>query len=383
MIREAQLRINHNKQRQRLKQLLSTAADGGPTVKTQDLVLACELAKMPIDRSAVLSTPYAMERSSLGTPKTVLWKNFHETLDYPKLHGHGGLGSLPPLRRQRQQAEAIAAATAGAAADAPAEAPPPSEVSDETIHHHWTVLKRLMETRFSEMRRAFRLIDEDSSGACDRRELKFMLNAMFNLSIPDNVLDRLIDLADFDGDGQIDFAEFCRLMTADNVLKMKDTLTADATAWGAVEGKKADVDYAAIAEQNRKMAAGGYEGGEAHVKLRRTGPGIGVLRDAHAKYKAAILARYGTVKEAFKAIDADGSGTVRRSELKKFLSGITKAVPDRVISALIDFCDSDGDARSLSIEEFTDLMEAETLGAGGYDPNAAKMAKQPKIPGLP
>jgi hypothetical protein len=64
MIREAQLRINHNKQRQRLKQLLSTAADGGPTVKTQDLVLACELAKMPIDRSAVLSTPYAMVTTS-------------------------------------------------------------------------------------------------------------------------------------------------------------------------------------------------------------------------------------------------------------------------------------------------------------------------------
>jgi len=242
-------------------------------------------------------------------------------------------------------------------------------------------LKSLVSSRFKEMRRAFRLIDTDASGECDPEELKFMLNAMFNLSIPDNVLNRLIDLADFDGDGSIDFAEFCRLMTADNVLKMKNTLVAQEDGWGDKGNKKAlSVDLAALTEQNRKMAAGGYEGGEAHVKLRKTGPGIGVLRDAHQKYKKAILSRYATIKEAFQAIDADGSGTVRRNELRRFLSAMSKAVPDRVISALIDFCDSDGDAKTLSIEEFQALMEAETLGAGGYDPNAAKMAKQPKMP---
>lgn len=62
MIREAQLRIEHNKQRLRLKQLLSTAAEGGPTVKTQDLVLACQLAKMPVSPEKVLTTPFAAVR---------------------------------------------------------------------------------------------------------------------------------------------------------------------------------------------------------------------------------------------------------------------------------------------------------------------------------
>ena len=56
---------------------------------------------------------------------------------------------------------------------------------------------------------------------------------------------------------------------------------------------------------------------------------------------------------------------------------MSKSVPDRVISALIDFCDSDGDAKSLSIEEFTALLEAENLGAGGYDPNAPKNIIKP------
>ena len=62
MIREAQLRIEHNRQRLRLKQLLSTASDGGPTVKMSDLLLACELAKMPLSPEKMMETPFAMVR---------------------------------------------------------------------------------------------------------------------------------------------------------------------------------------------------------------------------------------------------------------------------------------------------------------------------------
>ena len=46
--------------------------------------------------------------------------------------------------------------------------------------YHHKILKRLLETRFGEIRRAFRLVDA-KSGACDRQEMKHMLNAMFNL----------------------------------------------------------------------------------------------------------------------------------------------------------------------------------------------------------
>lgn len=375
MVREAQLRIQHNRQRLRLKQLLNTAADGGPTVKTNDLLLACQLAKMPMDSARVLTTPFAMDRNSRGFAKNVVWKGFHESLEYPVLHGHGGLGELPPLRSARKHHMAIddVMDTLTAEPDAPKKA----QVSDEVVYFHWSELKRLMETRFAEMRRAFRLIDEDASGACDRGELKFMLNAMFNLTIPDAVLDRIIDLADYDGDNQINFAEFCRLMTADNVLDMKKTLTADDSAWGTkAPEKKISVNYSDVAEQNRKMAAGGYEGGVQHVKLRRSGPSIDALRRAHQTLKKAILARYGTIMAAFKEIDKDGSGTLRRGELKTFMRALSKSVPDRVIGALIDFCDSDGDAKSLSIEEFCGMMEASHLGAGGYDPSAPVLGKK-------
>ena len=65
---------------------------------------------------------------------------------------------------------------------------------------------RRMTTRFAELRRAFRTLDEDASGNLDRNEFKSVL-VMFNLGIPEPVMEKLIDLADFDGDGSINFAE--------------------------------------------------------------------------------------------------------------------------------------------------------------------------------
>ena len=39
-------------------------------------------------------------------------------------------------------------------------------------------------------------------------------------------MDRLIDLADFDGNGSIKYAEFARVFAADDILRMKKMLTA-------------------------------------------------------------------------------------------------------------------------------------------------------------
>ena len=55
---------------------------------------------------------------------------------------------------------------------------------------------------------------------------------MFNLAVPDDVLQGIMKLADFDGDGSVNFAEFARIMTADDILNLKQTLTADVTAHG-------------------------------------------------------------------------------------------------------------------------------------------------------
>ena len=66
MIAEAQLRIAHNKQRRRMKQLLSAASDDGSNVATKDLLLAAKLAKMDLPDAMIADTPYATVRAASG-----------------------------------------------------------------------------------------------------------------------------------------------------------------------------------------------------------------------------------------------------------------------------------------------------------------------------
>ena len=181
----------------------------------------------------------------------------------------------------------------------------------------------------------------------------------------------MIDLADFDGDGSINFAEFARIMTADNILKLKNTLVADTSAWvQKTRRKPSSLTTTTLRIRTARWLQVDTRSAE-HAKLRRTGASLAQLRKAHATYKKLILARYDSFKDAFNAIDADRSGLLRRAELRKFLGSLSKSIPDKVITSLIDFCDSDGDAKTLNMIEFVSMMSAETLGAGGYDPQGA------------
>ena len=66
MVAEAQQRHAHNRQRRRLKQLLSAASEDGSTVATKDLLLAAKLAKMDLPEEMVADTPYATGVDGVG-----------------------------------------------------------------------------------------------------------------------------------------------------------------------------------------------------------------------------------------------------------------------------------------------------------------------------
>ena len=55
------------------------------------------------------------------------------------------------------------------------------------------------------------------------------------------------------------------------------------------------------------------------------------------------------------------SGLVRRAELRAFLRSLSKSIPDKVISGLIDYVDTDGDSKTLTQKEFVKMMEADFL----------------------
>ena len=73
--------------------------------------------------------------------------------------------------------------------------------SDEELRRAGRIIKNHMETRFTQIRKAFRTMDEDKTGTVSREELKQVLMDM-NLAISPEVVTALIDLADVDGDGE-------------------------------------------------------------------------------------------------------------------------------------------------------------------------------------
>jgi Ca2+-binding EF-hand superfamily protein len=97
---------------------------------------------------------------------------------------------------------------------------------DRLVSHYHKLLQKQIQTRFKSYARCFRMIDADNSGSIDPAELKTHLPGMFNLTIPDSVMEDLIKLTDKDGDGEIRFAEFARVFSADDVHAMKKTLQA-------------------------------------------------------------------------------------------------------------------------------------------------------------
>ena len=71
--------------------------------------------------------------------------------------------------------------------------------------------------KYTRITDAFKFIDSDRTGHLERDEVKKLL-VEFNIpDIKNDAIETLIDFADFDGDG-------ARVLTADDVMAMKDTL---------------------------------------------------------------------------------------------------------------------------------------------------------------
>ena len=69
--------------------------------------------------------------------------------------------------------------------------------------------KLIDEDDLADIREAFNLFDKDADGTIEKEELKKVLNDL-GRSISDEELQDMIEDVDADGDGLIDFDEFCR-----------------------------------------------------------------------------------------------------------------------------------------------------------------------------
>jgi len=110
---------------------------------------------------------------------------------------------------------APAASKAAAAAPQPAAAPPPpKKMSAEDDFQRRQKLKGLLSmaeeglnSRFSDMYKAFQSIDLDRSGRLSKKEISRALD-LWNVPISDDDLDFLLADCDQDGDGGVSYTEF-------------------------------------------------------------------------------------------------------------------------------------------------------------------------------
>jgi len=82
------------------------------------------------------------------------------------------------------------------------------------------LVKQQFLTKFRHFTKAFKFIDRDRTGTISRDELKLVIEEFHLSNIRPEVLENLIDFIDIDAGNGIEYKEFARVLTADDVMEM-------------------------------------------------------------------------------------------------------------------------------------------------------------------
>ena len=75
--------------------------------------------------------------------------------------------------------------------------------------------KKLSADQLAELRKAFDVMDANHDGFVTKDELKNLLKGLGE-DVTDEVVDEMISIADANGDGKVEFEEFCNASMAGN-----------------------------------------------------------------------------------------------------------------------------------------------------------------------
>jgi len=337
MVREAELRQLHNRQRAQLKAFLQLSAGNSKTIGTVELQLAAKLAKMSLPDDVLAKSPRKLVASSAddGSPREVQWQQYVKALEpvHPRVQADAAKrAAARRAEHSRRAAEASRVSAAGSAVktSGPLITEKELKAAHDKIRNHFA-------TRFTEVRRGFRLLDEDHSGRLSRDELKAVL-MMFNLDIKAHLIEKIIDIADADGDGDIDYAEFAKIMTAEDILTLR-------------RGPD-DKNFTDLKGPAAKRVGG---------PTIRAGVNPKDVQYAQQCLKSELMKKYTRLTDAFKYIDSDRTGHLERDEVKRLLLEFNiPDIKDAAIETLIDFADYDGDGE-INYAEFARVLTADDV----------------------
>ena len=359
MLREAQLRVQHNKQRQQLRGMLQLSAKGGENVGIDKLQIAARLAgvelpprlaqspRQPQGRSRPQGSPRSLRALPLqpGVPQLSIREAMYQ-VDYPAVGTEGVAREAMEMAAAKRKSLIREAATAREHKVNVLIEAEDSGITETELRAAHTKIRNHFSTRFSQVRRGFMLLDEDASGKLSYAELRSIL-LMFNLQIPAKHVQKIIELADMDGNGVIDYAEFARIISAEDICSLKNTLSNNP-------------DSAATYTKTTGLTKKSYREGAAQMR-----PGVteAQVNEAAQAFKGELEEKYSRLTDAFKFIDSDRTGTLDRPEVMKLL--VEFNIPDiskATIETLIDFADYDGDGE-INYAEFARVLTADDVMA--------------------
>ena len=241
--------------------------------------------------------------------------------------------AIADAKKRDEEAKALAQQRAAATGE-PVEAT--KGITDDQLQMVHKIVKQRLSTQFSEIRTAFRAFDKDHSGNISAKECTDALLSL-NVGVPRKWIDHLVNVADYDRDGEINYAEFARILTADDITKMKKENT---------DAEDGPIDIDARAAQKDFYKPG----------LKRS-----EMRLAQTKVRDMLLDRGGFTK-MFRIIDEDKSGHCSRAEVRQLIMNLNleSIVRPQVLEELINLMDVDGDDK-IEYKEFARVCSAEDV----------------------
>ena len=74
-------------------------------------------------------------------------------------------------------------------------------------------MPHLDDKQIEELKKAFEVLDENKDGVISKDELSKLLGGLGE-DVTDDVVTEMMNLADTDGDGKVNFEEFCKAATS-------------------------------------------------------------------------------------------------------------------------------------------------------------------------